>query len=85
MRNDYDIRIVSPQLTHIYLDGEIIGYCEKAYYHRGAKPDLWFGFYASLYATAHKLSIGSVASGATRESCIEDFLLVYERECEHTG
>ena len=24
MKNDYDIRTISPQMTHIYLDGEII-------------------------------------------------------------
>lgn len=84
MKNDYEIRIISPQITHIYLDGEIIGYCEAAYYEYKAKPDLWFGFYESLYANAHKLSIGPIASGATRESCVEDFLLVHEREYKRT-
>ena len=37
MKNDYDIRTISPQMTHIYLDGEIIGYCEAAYYEYKAK------------------------------------------------
>lgn len=73
-----DLTLGSPQpgITHIRVDGELVGYIKLIRNPWGG--EYWHAYYAGAYATENSLPLRVVARESDHWYCLKNFVEVYE-------